>query len=148
MKTIPIEIVELEGKQFVGLPVTCSYTDPSPIGAVQSAFMERRDEILHAANPEKYVCLHFSNEVLFTYIYCMEVSDASKKPEGMITFTLPANTYACIKQPQDEPYSTIQKYIAEHGWELNAGTLSMEVFRFGQAESKYNAEIYVPIRTA
>jgi len=110
--------------------------------------MEHRAGISNVLNRDEYVCLHFCNDVVFTYIYCMEVSERNTFPEGMIGFTVPGGDYAKARSKSTDPYRLIQTYIKESGLENHSGLFTMEVFRFGDEESKYNADILVPIKNA
>jgi len=108
--------------------------------------MERKNEISNIVDSAHYVCPHFANDVLFTYIYCMEVSELDVIPEGMIAFTVPAGHYAHARSKDADPYALIQAYIRDNGLKTNPNLVSFEVFAFGEEESKYNADIFVPVQ--
>ncbi|WP_199615446.1 GyrI-like domain-containing protein [Paenibacillus alkalitolerans] len=85
-----VQIASLERKNFVGVAVTSSFQNVKGIREANRLFMDRRNEIQCMVNDSEYVCLHFSNEVAFTYIYCMQVSELDAIPNGMIGFTVPS----------------------------------------------------------
>ena len=84
-----VEIVELEEMYLVGFSVTLAFErhDSEVVEAMKRQFYSRKDEIRHAIHPERYLSPHFSSDVLFTYLICMEVSSLSDIPEGMLGFT-------------------------------------------------------------
>lgn len=141
------EVVLLEEKQFVGLPVSNSfhYIDDARMRAANEEFMRRRHEIKHAINMEQYVCPHFSNDILFTYVYSMEVSEISDIPEGMLGFTVPKQTYVKITSTDENPYEISHRYFREHGLANNTRSLALEVFQFSKRQHFNDAEIYIPI---
>jgi predicted transcriptional regulator YdeE len=140
-----VQILKAEEKHYVGVAVTTPFQSVTGIGEVKQLFEDRRNEIQSTVNTDEYVCLHFANEVVFTYIYCMEVSVLGTIPDGMIGFTVPSNRYATVRTKDEDPYGLIHTYLQENGMESNPNLFSHEVFRFGEEESKYNADILVPI---
>lgn len=141
-----VQIVRLEEKQFVGVPVTSPFDNVMGIGEANRFFMEKILEIDGIVTPEQYMCLHFSNQVLFTYIYCAEVSEGHAVPDGMIRFTVPSSRYAKARSKDKDPYGIINTYLREHGMERNPELFAFEIFQFGEDESKYNADILIPIK--
>lgn len=142
----PVQLVRLDEKKFVGVAATSSFQDVRGIGEASRMFMERKHEIPNIVDSAHYVCPHFANDVLFTYIYCMEVSELDVIPEGMIAFTVLAGRYARARSKDADPYALIQAYIRDNGLETNPNLVSFEVFAFGEEESKYNADIFVPVK--
>jgi predicted transcriptional regulator YdeE len=140
-----VQIVKVEEKQYVGVAVTSPFHNVTGIGEAKQLFEDRRNEIQNTVTTDEYVCLHFANEVVFTYIYCMEVSAIDAIPDGMIGFTVPSSRYAKVRTKDEDPYGLIHTYLQENGIERNPNLFSQEVFRFGEEESKYNADILVPI---
>ena len=79
MSIYHLEVVELPEKKLIGLPVTATFQNQiNEIGKTRELFMERRDEIKNKVKPTEYVCPHFDNGILFTYIYCLEVVEVVK----------------------------------------------------------------------
>jgi predicted transcriptional regulator YdeE len=140
-----IQIVSFEEKKFVGIAVTSSFQKVTGIGEASQVFMKRKNGIQCIVNVDEYVCLHFSNEVVFTYIYCMEVSKLETIPEGMIGITVPGSRYAITRSKNEDPYGLINTFLRDNGLESNPQLFAFEVFRFGKEENKYNADILVPI---
>lgn len=145
VNTNHVQIVRLEEKKFVGVAVTSPFQKVTGIGETRQLFMEKKSGIQRILKVDEYVCLHFSNEVVFTYIYCMEVSELKTIPDGMIGFTVPSSPYAKVRSKDTDPYELIHTYLRENGLESNLNLFALEVFRFGDEESKYNADILVPI---
>ncbi|MBD3922075.1 hypothetical protein H8B09_25155 [Paenibacillus sp. PR3] len=68
------------------------------VGEAKQLFEEKRNEIQSAVNPYEYKGLHFANEVIFTYIYYMEVSALGAIPDGMIGLTVPSSLNADVNR--------------------------------------------------
>jgi predicted transcriptional regulator YdeE len=147
MKNNQIEIVTLEEKYFVGVPVTNVFQrfDPDRIKEANQIFLARKSEIKEIINEHEYVCPHFANDVLFTYIYCMEVTEIKDIPKGMIGFCVPSQRYVKVTSTDQDPYALIKSYLKENGLENNTRSLALEVFRFGEEQHFNNADIFVPI---
>jgi predicted transcriptional regulator YdeE len=142
-----IEIVSLEEKCFIGIPATCAFksSDREAIKVAGEAFASRKGEISGAVNEREYVCPHFANDILFTYIYCMEVENLEEIPHGMIGFRVPSQRYVKVRSEEHNPYKLVNSYLAANGLESNTSSLALEVFKFGEEQHFNNADIYVPI---
>ncbi|PWW05449.1 putative transcriptional regulator YdeE [Paenibacillus cellulosilyticus] len=145
MKHAQIDVVQLGERKYIGIAVTSPSKNVKGIGEVQQLFMTRKDEIQSKVDESTYVCVHYANEVLFTYIYCMEVTELQSIPEGMIGFEVPSNQYVKVQSNGEEPYGLIETFLRDKGIRSHSDSVSFEVFQFGQEESKYNAEILVPV---
>ncbi|MEK8132145.1 effector binding domain-containing protein [Paenibacillus filicis] len=147
MQNNQIEIVTLEEKHFVGVPVTNVFqrVEPESIKEANQVFLARKSEIKEIMNPHVYVCPHFANDVLFTYIYCMEVTGIEGVPKGMIGFSVPSQRYAKVRSIDQDPYALIKSFLKEKGLDNNPRSLALEVFRFGEEQHFNNADIFVPI---
>ncbi|MCD9025460.1 GyrI-like domain-containing protein [Cohnella silvisoli] len=147
MKNNQIEIVTLGEKYFVGVPVTNVFQrfDPDRIKEANQIFLARKSEIKEIINENEYVCPHFANDVLFTYIYCMEVTEIKDIPKGMIGFCVPNQRYVKVRSTDQDPYALIKSYLKANGLENNTRSLSLEVFRFGEEQHFNKADIFVPI---
>ncbi len=147
MQNNQIEIVTLEEKHFVGVPMTNAFQrfDPESIKEANRVFLARKSEIRGILNQYEYVCPHFANDVLFTYIYCMEVAGIEEVPKGMIGFSVPSQQYAKVRSIDQDPYVLIKSYLKEKNLDNNPRSLALEVFRFGEEQNFNNADIYVPL---
>ncbi|MCA0757900.1 GyrI-like domain-containing protein [Paenibacillus sp. N4] len=143
-----VEIVEMEEMYLVGFSVTSAFErhEPEVVEAMKRQFHSRKDEIRHAIHPERYLSPHFSSDVLFTYLICMEVSSLSDIPEGMLGFTVPPHRYAKVKTKGD-PYRTIHDYLNRNGLQNDSGALSLEIYAFRNPVWPDEAEVYVPLNT-
>jgi predicted transcriptional regulator YdeE len=108
-------------------------------------FLERRNEIKGIINEQEYVCPHFANDILFTYIYCMEVEGINDTPNGMIGFYVPGQRYIKVRSTDQDPYAISHEYLKENDLENNTRSLALEVFKFGEEQHFNNADIYIPI---
>ncbi|MGO4374725.1 GyrI-like domain-containing protein [Paenibacillus sp. MCAF20] len=147
MKTNQIEIVTLETKYFIGVPVTNVFQrfDSERMIETNQLFLARRNEIIGTINEQEYVCPHFANDILFTYVYCMEVTEIKNIPNGMIGFQVPSQRYVKVRSADQDPYALSKEYLKEKGLENNTRSLALEVFRFGEEQHFNNADIYIPI---
>ncbi|TVX96258.1 GyrI-like domain-containing protein [Cohnella terricola] len=147
MQISQIEIVTLEAKYFIGVPVTNVFQkfDSERMKEANQLFLERKNEIKGIINEQEYVCPHFANDILFTYIYCMEVEGIGDVPKGMIGFEVPRQRYIKVRSSDQDPYAISQEYLKEKGIENNIKSLALEVFRFGEEQHFNNADIYIPI---
>lgn len=145
MSDAQIDIVRLGERKYIGIAVTSPLKNVRGIGEAHRLFMERKDEIHNKVDDSNYVCVHFANEVLFTYVYCMEVTELRSIPEGMIGFEVPSNQYVKVQSNGEEPYGLIETYLRDKGMQSHSHSVAFEVFQFGQEESKYQAEILVPV---
>jgi predicted transcriptional regulator YdeE len=147
MKNNQVEIIALKEKHFVGVPVTVAFQkhDPERIKEAEQIFLTLKNQLKGIINEYEYVCPHFANDVLFTYIYCMEVSEIRDIPDGMIGFSVPSQQYAKVRSTDQEPYGLIKSYLNANGLESNTRSLALEVFRFSEEQHYNNADIFVPI---
>ncbi|GIO97140.1 hypothetical protein J14TS5_22260 [Paenibacillus lautus] len=147
MKTNQIEIVTLKAKYFIGVPVTNVFGrfDSERMEEANKLFLERRSEIKGIINDQEYVCPHFANDILFTYIYCMEVEEIAETPNGMIGFQVPSQRYIKVRSSDQDPYAISQEFLKENGLENNVRSLALEVFKFGEEQHFNSADIYIPI---
>lgn len=142
-----VEIVPLDERMFIGIPVTSSFQnhDPGRIEEAKALFLKRRHEITNAIHTERYVCPHFDSETLFTYLFCMEVSRLDNVPEGMIGFKVPGRRYAKTRSEQD-PYETIHRFLKQRGLENDPNSISLEVYSFESPVWPGEVDVYVPIK--
>ncbi|NIK68721.1 effector binding domain-containing protein [Paenibacillus sp. BK033] len=142
-----VEIVTLEEKHFVGVAVTNAFkrVNPKSIREVNDLFLSRIKEIPNVINADCYVCPHFANDFLFTYIYSMEVSRYDEVPEGMIGFSVPRQSYAKVRSTEQDPYALIKAALEAMNRKNNTRSLALEVFRFGEEQHVRNADVFVPI---
>jgi predicted transcriptional regulator YdeE len=147
MGTSQFELVTLETKYFIGVPVTNVFQrfDSKRMKEANHCFLERKNEIKGIVNEQEYVCPHFANDILFTYIYCLEVEVINDIPEGMIGFEVPSQRYVEVRSSDQDPYAICQEYLKENGFENNIKSLALEVFKFGEEQHFNNAVIYIPI---
>ncbi|GIP40146.1 hypothetical protein J31TS4_34260 [Paenibacillus sp. J31TS4] len=139
-------IVELPELHLIGLSVTSVHSrhDPDRVAAMKREFFERRGEIPNPLHPDRYISPHFSTSVLFTYLICMEVSELSAIPEGMLGFTVPARRYVGTKSPTD-PYLVIHNYLRANGLQADPKSLALEVYSFANPEWPAETDVYVPL---
>jgi predicted transcriptional regulator YdeE len=142
-----IEIVSLLEKCYVGIPATSAFksSDREAIKEAGEAFASRKSEIKGIVNENECVCPHFANDILFTYVFCMEVENLEEIPQGMIGFRVPSQRYVKVRSATENPYKLVNSYLATNGLENNTRSLALEVFKFGEEQHFNNADIYVPI---
>lgn len=91
---------------------------------------------------------------MFTYFYCLQVSELSDIPEGMMGFSIPAATYAAVHyegpHPMGpDPYETLAKYRSENGIEAQSNAMVLERYRFEHQnlpEGRIKFDVYGAIK--
>jgi Uncharacterized protein conserved in bacteria len=148
MDNIQFEMVTLGTKHYVGVPVTNVFNrfNPELMKEANEIFNSRIREIKRIIHEHEYVCPHFANDIMFTYVYCMEVSEIEDVPKGMIGFHVPSQRYVKVRAVDQDPYESAKLYLEANGLENNTRALALEVFRFGEEQHFNHADIYIPIR--
>lgn len=145
---------ELTTREYslVGQSITANFPSGFPDAAlkVQLEFVERRNEIVNAKDKEVLLSPYMCNDIIATYFACLEVSDLTDIPDGMIGFTLPAQTYAkinCTNKSIGEAYDRIFKWMHEKGYvqKFLENTCPIEIYYF-EDNAEEDVEILIPIR--
>lgn len=142
--------------KLIGLPVNVAFEgEKSAIGRTKALFHQRRHEIKHQINEDRYVCPWFSNDVMFTYLYCMEVSSLEFIPDGMIGITLPASPYASVyydgpKPFNPDPYGALYDYLQQNGLTHRNGGMNLEIYWFDRecTDDRVILQICEPVEQA
>ncbi|RAV22875.1 GyrI-like domain-containing protein [Paenibacillus contaminans] len=144
-----VQIVEVPEIKLVGFSVTCSFNGHihERVEKMKREFYERKEEIRNKVHPERYISPCFSSEVLFTYLICMEVSDLSEVPEGMIGFTVPPHRYATTKC-QGDPYQVIHDYLGSIGLQSDKRALALEIYSLANPVWPDETEVLLPLKKA
>ncbi|MCI3919438.1 GyrI-like domain-containing protein [Paenibacillus sp. TRM 82003] len=119
--------------------------NPQRIEEVKLQFMDQRNGIKNVINPGQYLCPSYSSESLFTYLFCLEVSEFCEIPDGMIGFTISKHKYGRIKTSGD-PYESIHHYLKSQGIENNSKAMAIEVYQFENPQWPDNVDVYIPIK--
>lgn len=119
-----MRIEEMGEKKLVGYRVVCEgdqYVQEIP-KAVQK-LNERLDEIKHLIYPLKQIGAFVAQENTAAedgYWVCFEVSHYEQVPQGMVTLTVPSQTYA-IQKYKGKPSAIFHAYESLHNWIYNNG---------------------------
>lgn len=139
---------------LIGQSITANFPASFPDAAikVQLEFVKRRDEIMNSKDKEILFSPYMCNGIVATYFACLEVSDLSDVPEGMMGFILPSQTYAkinCTNKSIGEGYGRIFKWMNENGYvqRFLDNTCPIEIFYFEDHVDEEDVEIMIPIRT-
>lgn len=147
---------ELTTREYtlIGQSITTNFPSGLPEDAlkVQLAFVERRHEIKNSKDEEVLISPYMCNGIVATYFACVEVSDLSDIPEGMIGITLPSQTYAkinCTNKSIGEAYDKIFAWMSENGYvqKFLESTMPIEIFYLENDVEEMDVEILIPIRT-
>jgi predicted transcriptional regulator YdeE len=147
---------ELTTREYllIGQSITVNFPSGFPDAAlkIQLEFVERRNEIKNSKDKEVLISPYMCNGIVATYFACLEVSDLSDIPEGMIGFTLPSQTYAkinCTNKSIGEAYDKIFKWMKENGYvqRFLDKTFPIEIYYFEDDVEEEDVEILIPIRT-
>jgi predicted transcriptional regulator YdeE len=155
-KATDVTTIKLGEMKMVGFPVNVAFKggDFSQIGKTKQRFMERKQEIKHVINPDVYWAPWFNCEVMFTYFYCLQVSELSDIPDGMMGFTIPETLYAAVKyegpHPMDpDPYGLLASYRQENGIVHKEESMIIEKYEFAKdclPGEEIAVEIFGPIK--
>lgn len=112
------QIKTINEKKLIGKKLSMSFAD-FKVGQLWASFMPRRNEISKSISTDMismavYQPTHFSNfnpQNTFDRWAAVEVSDFSKIPEGMESFTLPGGQYAVFNYKGLNTDSSIFQYI-------------------------------------
>ncbi|MWC29726.1 effector binding domain-containing protein [Paenibacillus sp. MMS18-CY102] len=133
--------VQLDEMKFIGIPVIVPFKDGdySTIGKTKQLFMERMDEIEGVINPSILWAPWYANDIMFTYVYSVQVASLDNVPEGMIGFTQPAARYATTHYEgplpwEPDPYERLQAYRQREKLELAKGLMVLEKFEFDRED--------------
>ncbi|UVI28027.1 GyrI-like domain-containing protein [Paenibacillus spongiae] len=149
-----VELVQLGELKMVGIPVIVSFKDGDfgKIGQTKQLFLARKGEIKHTVHSECYWAPWYSCEVMFTYFYCLEVSELADIPEGMLGFTIPKGTYTKVRyegpHPADpDPYAVLAAYRQEHHMSAKADGMVLEKYPFDKDSilQWLSTEVYGPV---
>lgn len=139
---------------LIGQSITTNFPSGFPDAAlkVQLEFVERRNEIMNSIDKEVLFSPYMCNGIIATYFACLEVSDLSDIPEGMIGFTLPSQSYAkinCTNKSIGEAYDRIFKWMNENKYNQRflENTCPIEIYYFEDNVEEEDVEILIPIRT-
>ncbi|MFD3258109.1 GyrI-like domain-containing protein [Paenibacillus lentus] len=139
---------------LIGQSITTNFPSGFPDAAlkVQLEFVERRSEIMNSKDKEVLFSPYMCNGIIATYFACLEVSDLTDIPEGMIGFTLPSQTYAkinCTNKSIGEAYDRIFKWMNEKGYvqRFLENTCPIEIFYFEDNVEEEDVEILIPVGT-
>jgi len=147
-------LVQLGELKMVGFPVIVSFNDGdfAKIGQTKALFLKRKDEIKHAVHTEYYWAPWYSCDVMFTYFYCLQVSELSDIPEGMMGFTIPAEEYVRVAydgpKPMDpDPYGMLAEHRRRNGLSEKENALIIEKYPFDKDcfEDRLTVEVFGPV---
>ncbi|QGQ99000.1 AraC family transcriptional regulator [Paenibacillus psychroresistens] len=152
-----VKLIKLGEMKMVGFPVIVAFKegDFSKIDKTKQQFMERRNEILNVIDPNIYWAPWFSCDVMFTYFYCLQVSEWAEIPHGMMSFTIPEAEYAAVHysgpHPMDpDPYDYLAIFRQKNNIELKEKGMVLEKYRFDQncePGVKIALDVFGPIKS-
>lgn len=146
---------EITNREYtlIGQSITSNFPKSFPDAAVKihQEFVQRRDEVLDAKDPEVLLSPYMCNGIFATYFACLEVSEVSEVPEGMIAFTLPLQKYAkinCTNKSIGEAYGKIFEWMKKNGYNQNFLNKScpIEIYYFEDNVEEEDVEILIPIK--
>lgn len=154
-KAAEVKLVQLGEKKMVGLPVIVAFKDGdfSQIGKTKERFLARKGEIGHVIDPDTYWAPWYSCEVMFTYFYCLEVTELTDIPEGMMSFTIPEAAYAHVHyegpHPMDpDPYGSLAEYRKSNDLAHKESGMVLEKYSFDNdcLPDHISVDVYGPIQ--
>ena len=149
------KIVEIKEKKTIGMKSQMLQHQYGNIIALWKQFMPRKREIEHTLNHELIALQDYSEfgnfEKPFDIWACTEVSSHETIPEGMLSYTIPAGTYAIFLQKGMNAGTTYQRIMTE--WLPHSDYVIDDRPHFQVMGDKYKngspdseEDFYVPIR--
>lgn len=136
---------------LVGQSITANFPDGFPDAAIklQKQFVERRNEIKNVTDTKVLLSPYMCNAIVATYFACLEVSDSSEVPDGMICFKLPLTKYAkinCTNQSIGEAYGLLFDWMSKNSYKQKYldHSFPIEIFYLDGNEEE-DVEILIPI---
>ncbi|RUT33396.1 AraC family transcriptional regulator [Paenibacillus zeisoli] len=135
-----ITIVEKPAFQAVGMEWKGTFAEAGAGGIRQviQQMHERKQDIQHVSDPETLLGLSYHvTEGGFTHYSVLQVSAVHEIPEGMVSVSVPALSYARLehrkRQDIDKSYEHIFAWIEEQGYKKAPGDLThCEEYPVGQ----------------
>lgn len=126
-----VTIVEKPAVQTVGMKWEGTFAEAGAGGIRQviQQMHERRQEIQHVSDPDTLLGLSYHvTEEGFTHYSVLPVSAVHEIPEGMVSISVPALSYARLEhrkgQNIDRSYERIFAWIEEQGYKKAPGDLT------------------------
>lgn len=131
-----MRVTELDEMKLIGLRVVCpgdQYVVEIPNASLR--LIERLEEIHHLITPIRsvgaYVVGDYSEEE-DGYWVCVEVSEHTRIPEGMVALTVPPQEYAVIRHvgPNTgiwQTYEVLHKWMEKQGYGRNLRAWHLEI---------------------
>jgi hypothetical protein len=106
-----------------------------------------------ARHPDLLFSPLICNGIIATYFACLEVTDLSSIPDGMVGFALPPVDYAratCTTATIGDGHGKVQAWISENGYEhLRDNACPMEIYYIDEtSDNDERVDILMPIRKA
>ena len=115
------ELITKNEFKVIGMRIICDWSQlQTEMSKLWKNFIQRVEEIKNRTSDYMIdMCLQVV-ENDFTQLICVEVSDLSYVPEGMIALTIPSQTYAYLKHegPTEDiwkSFEELQNWIKERG---------------------------------
>jgi len=126
------ELITKNEFEVIGMKITCDMSQlHTEMPKLWKSFMERVGEIKNRIND---YAIDISLEVIerdFTQLICVEVSDLSYIPVGMVGMIIPSQSYGYLKhegQVEDiwKSFAALQNWIVEKGFTLDPLDFKMD----------------------
>ena len=150
--TFECEVIMKE-VNLIGLCITANFPNSFPDAAIKihSEFESRKAEIKGAENYDIIFSPYMCNGILATYFACLEVSDISQIPDGMLGFNFPKTEYAkisCSNNTIDDGYTKIFEWINLKGYKQknSSNSSAIEIFYYEDNVDEEKVEILIPIQ--
>jgi predicted transcriptional regulator YdeE len=148
-KIVKKEPFKAIGVKWIG---TFEQAAKGEIKSFHKGFLERKNEIECAVNPENILGLSYHiNETGFTYYLALEVEDTVDIPEEMELITVPAYEFASTEYKGTavhEAYTSLYTWIKQNGYSLEQSELEhLEEYpgSFDPLTDEPELKIHIPI---
>jgi predicted transcriptional regulator YdeE len=137
---------------LAGKSTTADFPASFPEAAirVQQEIEGKRDQITNAVNKNILISPYLCNDIIATYFACLEVTNITSIPEGMMGFRIPLTKYAkvrCTNRSIDKGYSQIFEWIKENKLKQKwfASSFPIEIYYLEEGAEEEAVEILIPL---
>ncbi len=137
---------------LVGESITANFPHSFPDAAikVQVEFVKKRELVKNVVDKEVLFSPYMCNDIMATYFACLEVTELSDIPEGMVGFKVPTTKYAkvsCTNKTIDNGYNKVFEWMRENELKQKwfSSSFPIEIYYFEDNVEEEIVEILIPI---
>jgi predicted transcriptional regulator YdeE len=150
MRGQDVYIEKLEEIHLIGIRVCCRAEEYlSEIPQAAKRLEERKHEISHVTNPTQQMgafVVEASSEEEEGYWVCVQVKKVGQIPNGMVSLTIPPQTYAVMKHNGPNTtilhtYDELHNWIEKSSWTRKLGAWHLERFHHFKNKEEIDVDL-------